>query len=645
MRKWLRRLSSLAVTAALLLSIVQPAYALTEDPTPLIILPGFSGPQLFMDYGEESEQQIWAPSFNGDTIRSVADVVLYALPKLIVDAGGNADDVVKKFGEIVPLLEKMELNPDGSSKYNITASPHGAYNSRWDVMTERGQENLNLQLALTKSMLSVVPANHIYIFANDWRRGQAEGAAALHAFIEEVKADSSHSKVNLMGVSYGGQLAAIYLALYGGESIERIVMQAPAIHGSQIAVDILEDEHFAFDPVVLLDLLAVYLERELSLNQRFGGVTMEQVSDIALQIIRAYIMPMLINFGCYWDVIPPDAYDRLKAQYLDPVDNAEIIRRSDIIHHQIMPNIGETLRSWQAKGVKIAIICGAGEPLIGGNMVSSDRIIDVTSMSGAYTLPLGEGGAAQAKQPICTDPTHTHRSPDGAIDAACCYLPDQTWFFFGQYHGQAAWDSYAHAIYSKWLYTDELQDVYSDPEYPQFRDSCNPSDGIEARFSGSVSGYLTAEDDVLLLKNLSTFELSLLAVSADGIVLDVPLVNRIVIRPGETARLNYEVTLPQQQQVFTLKVDFIRESLAPTTESRSFAFAALPASLPLPAAVRYDTQQGSPAQLEFQPLRSLFIAVSLAGSLIVASVAVGVMYRSKLKPEAEKKRRKKAKAK
>ena len=631
MRVFLRQASVYILAALILLALAAPALGAPGDATPLIILQGYSGPQLFLDYGLETEQQVWSPALDGDSLRSLADVLLEILPKLIVNAGGNADTVVEKFGEITPLLDKLEMNEDGTSKYNLTPCPHGAENSRWDVMKARGQERLNTQRAITESMEAAVPAGRIYVFASDWRRGQAEGAAALHAFIQEVKADAGSGKVNLLGVSYGGQLAAAYLALYGGEDIERVVMHAPAIHGSRLAVDIMENEDFTFDPVLLLEFAAVYLERELSLNQRFGGTTMEQASDIVLRLARTYIKPIFLKFGSFWDVLPPEDYERMKAAYLDPVENAGIIRRSDIIHNEVMPNIGETLRAWQAKGVKIALICGAGSALVGGNMVNSDRIIDTASTTGASVAALGGTEQASAPaSPVCADPAHHHLSPDGTIDASGCYLPEQTWFFFGQYHGQGAWDSWVCDIWTKWLYTDEIQDVYSNPEYPQFRDSCNPSDGIEARFSRSVSGYLAGDEDTVLLKNLSAYDLSVLSVKADGLRLEVPLVNRMVLRPGETAHLHCEGELPTGRRSFTFTVEFIRETLLPAAETRIFAFAAMPGELP--AALRYPPHtDDAAARPLFQPLRTLIAAAALAASLGIASVAVGVMYKGRLR--------------
>jgi pimeloyl-ACP methyl ester carboxylesterase len=319
----------------------------------VIILPGYSGPQLFLDAGLAAERQVWAPQLNGVMLRSIAEVLLTTLPRLLADAGGSAEAVVRKFGELAPMLEMLAMNDDGSSKYNVSPLPCRAADARWDVMLARGQERLNLaQRPTTVSMLDYVPPERVYIFGNDWRLGQVDGARALHAFIQEAKADAGCEKVSLLGVSYGGQLAAAYFTFYGGADIDRAVLHAPAIRGSALTADLLEKPDFAFDPVSLLDLAAVFMQREFSLSQRLKRMRrMEVFSDIAVQVVRAHMLPLAAKFGSFWDIVPPEDYERLKAEYLDPARNAEIIRKSDVIHREMMPNIGETLRRMQRQGV------------------------------------------------------------------------------------------------------------------------------------------------------------------------------------------------------------------------------------------------------------------------------------------------------
>ena len=616
----------LPVACAIAAMSILPAFARTDacgcGQPPVIILQGYSGPQLFLDMGTARERQVWGPQLKGENMRSALEVAFSTLPRLIIDAGGNSDKVIEGLGEVFKGLEKMEMNEDGSSKYNVRAKPHGAYDARWDRMVERGQEKLNNQRYITHSLAEHIPADHIYVFASDWRVSHVQTVDALHAFIQEVKAQSGHEKVSLFGVSYGGQLAAAYFTYYGGADIERAVLHSPAIRGSRLVVDLLENEPFEFDMVSALDLAAVFLQRELSIAQRVPDVSMEQLNDILVRILRTYLQPLVLRFGSLWDLVPPEDYERMKAKYLDPVKNAEIIARADKMHYGMMPKAGETLQKMRREGVKIAVISGYGVPLVSKNRVNSDFIIHVDSITGARTRRLDSGERFDIMQ--------DHISPDGSVDAAGAYLPEQTWFFHRQYHAMAAWDRYASDLYCKWLFTDEIQDIYSSPEFPQFRESCNPSDGLEARFSESVSGYLTAEDDTLLLRNLSKYDISLVSLQAEGLRFEVPMVGRIVIAPGETARLRYDTKLPGVRRRFTLTAEYLRESAVQSKESRAFDFIALPSHEAKPAALRFPTPAQS-APPRFRPARALANAAAAAASLAFAALAAGVMVKGKLR--------------
>ncbi|MDR0532146.1 MAG: lysophospholipase [Oscillospiraceae bacterium] len=643
MKKTNIRAAACILAGLLLLCLASPALAAAvpaSDPTPVIFLPGYSGTQLFLDANTPEELQIWPPSINGRDMRSIFDVVISILPELLKKANGNLDKAVENFGSVMFLLEKISMNEDGTSKYNVGPKLQTAHESRWDVMVQNGLEKLNNQRPTTNTFLEYVSADHIYIFSNDWRMGQADGMARLHQFIQEVKKDSGHDKVSLFGYSYGGQLAASYLTFYGGADIDRVVLHSPAVRGSRLVTDLLEREGFTFDPVRVLSLIEIFMQLELSLDQRLAGVTLEQVNELAVRIVRQYLEPLLLKFGSAWDLIPMDDYERLKALLLDPAKNARIITNCDKIHYEMMPKIGETLRTAQQQGVKIALIVGTGIPLASGNPVESDFIIGVESTAGAAYIPIDEKrGFQKPTGGTCSDPSHRHLSPDGHVDASCAYLPENTWFFNQQYHGQACWDPYAKELYNKFLFTDEIQDIYSDPEFPQFRDSSNPSDGLEARFSGSVSGYLTAADDTLLVTNLSGYEINLLSVTADGLDLVVPMESRIPIAPGQTARLRYETILPAAQRSFSLTLEYIRQSPVPAKGTRTLPFRALPAHETAPHFLRFPASRLQPpslAPLKFRPVRSLAITLALAASLALAALSVSAMRRGKPEPGGRK---------
>ena len=599
--------------------------------SPIVLLPGYSGPQLFVDYGMETEEQIWAIQINGGNTKSLLDWLLEIIPKLIADSGGNKEEAIRKGGALMEqLTEKLWMNEDGSSMYDVTALPRGAHDARWDVMLEQGHRAWNNQKPTTESFIGEgsehTGADHIYFFGSDWRRGVIEIAAQLDAFIQEVKRESGHDKVSLFGISYGGILAATYLTYYGDKGdVDRVVLHSPALDGSILATELLFNEAFAFDVPSMVNLAMAYFQVESSLDKRVKGLDLSLLSEIAVELLRRYLIPMVLRFGSYWDVIPMDQYEAMKARYLDPVANAGIIGQSDRAHYEVMPHISETLLRMQARGVKIANICGYGLPMGSGSDISSDYVIGIGSTSGAALPP------AQ-KERVCDDPGHYHISPDQTLDAACAYLPEHTWFFKGQFHGQAAWDAYAQSLYRKWLFTDELEDIYSDPDYPQFRDSCNPANALEARFSASVCGFLTGSDELLLLKNMSPdHALSVHSVRAEGLDFEVTFFNPILIAPGQTIRLRYATMLPKTRETFTLTVDFTRESAIPSPEERSFSFTILPDAAP--DFLRYDAAAGAGAAertpLRVRPAQTLALLLALGASLALVGGAYGLARRAK----------------
>jgi len=619
----------IAIVLIVLVVLLLPVPVLAEQgscgcgQTPVIILPGYGGSYLFYQPEEGVRQQVWPPVIDGGAVRSIADIALDVLPRLIIDAGGNADHAVERFGDLLFMLDKIELGPDGTSLHPTDTFTGDVRDFRWDVMVERGQQRYTNQQPITESL--DVPHDHIYKFFNDWRLSHVEGASRLHEFIRAVMEDSGHDQVSLFAISHGGQLATAYFHLYGGDYIDRAVLLAPAIQGSTLAIDMFEDENFAFDPASLLEVLMIYIGRETALGPHFHRVHMAQLSDVAVQIARTYLQPIAMNFGSFWDLVPPAHYERLKAALLCPVENARLIEQANVMHHEIMPNVGEIFRRVQEQGTRVSIIAGSGLPLVGGNPINSDYVIEVASTTGARALPVGSETVLPGD--------HLHLSPDGLIDASEAYLPRHTWFFHRQYHGQAAWDVYARELYNLWLFSDEIEDVFSDPRFPQFRDSANAVDGLSVRFSGNVSGFLTAESELLLLRNLSAFEITLLSVTAQGHDFTVPLASRITLRPGETKRLRYETILPDERQQFTLQLEFVRELNVPSRETRQFVFTAIPADEDIPRALRFEGDVIPAVPLRFYPVRVLLIVLALGASLTLASLAVGVIYKKSVSPK------------
>ena len=276
-----------------------------------------------------------------------------------------------------------------------------------------------------------------------------------------------------------------------------------------------------------------YMESEKHFEILGKFLNLRWLQPSILSIAYTHVLPIARYWGGLWDLIPCKDYDRLKAEYLDPVESARLIADSDAYHYDVMPHIGEKLRALQKDGMSLSIICNTGNPLLFCD-VEGDGILTAANVSGAAVATYGKRLDGQSGT-VCTDPTHNHLSPSQTVDASTCYLPENTWFVDGQFHGQCDWDPYTEALMEKLMCTDELPDVYADPAFPQFAFAQSAADRFAVRF-GTGGSYIS--DDTLTLTNLSdTHEVRLIGVTLQGSGLRANLPDKTTLQPGESATL------------------------------------------------------------------------------------------------------------
>ena len=130
-------------------------------------------------------------------------------------------------------------------------------------------------------------------------------------------------------------------------------------------------------------------------------------------------------------------------------------------------------------------------------------------------------------------------SPAMDTDISCGYLPNNTWLIENMFHGMMYKDSYSDDLLEKLLLTDEIEDVNSDPNFPQFHANTSPSSGIWAAFDNSKEGFVSSADTKLTVKNLSTkYKLKIMSVK-NNMGLNFDFANTAVLNPGETAEISF----------------------------------------------------------------------------------------------------------
>ena len=502
---------------------------------------------------------MWNLTADGVVDRLVANIpkLLWGLFKAVVFKRYNTlNDVAATVAE--PVLKKMErltMLPDGSSKYDISV-----YSGRGEVPLSFRKSSRNVYLSAEyKAFMQAY--GRVYVFVADWRYGQLELARQLDEFIGQVKADSGKRQVSLFGFSQGGQTISTYLYLYGDKGdVKKAVMETPAIGGTTFAAAALDEALFDVSVETIIQFGEAYMSSETHLEWLGRLIRFAPLKKAVLSIVYTHVLPIARYWGSLWDLVPAKDYERLKAKYLQDAGCAKLIEASDRYHNEIAPHIGEKLRALQADGMKLSIVCNTGCALLFNGDVESDGILDAANVSGATVAPFGgrldvRGGSQRL-------------SPSMSLDVSTCYLPDNTWFVDGQYHGQCDWDPYTHALLCKLLTEDTLTNVNADPAFPQFAFAQSPADRLNLSFADSGS-FVSASD--LTLTNLSAKKnIRLVSVKINDTNLKVKLPKNPVLSPGERITLSVSGSAPQDARYTPVVVTYVTTDLPLVLRTKTF---------------------------------------------------------------------------
>lgn len=557
---------------------------------PVVMVAGYSSSELALVDEDGNKTRIWGV----DTDSVIARVLdrIYDLGKgLVLTAKGDAEYLGRVVGEeLSEELEYMKVNDDGTSKYNVQVEntaieeTNVAYILENDLPTEYINERKILD-----EIVEYVGAENVFCYTNDWRMSVYDCATGLDSYIEKVKEYTGQEKVNIIAVSHGGQVSAVYLSLFGYKrNVNNAVLTVPATAGAGMAYD-------AISGNVHLDeyTLVKFLQHGFDTEGKYDWFVQAQqlgFLDGVIDAVVPYVHEVLGNWLSMWDFIPTEYYEELKAQKLDPVKNAAIIQKSDMVHYDIMANYHENLQKCINEfGINITIIAGTGVPCVTGLRDNADALIRTVDATGAVCAPYGQrfNDGYTGAGTSCDDPTHDHVSPSFEVDASTAFLPENTWFVEDLYHGMTFHDRYSRSLALKNLLTNEVVNVHSDPDYPQFHASTNRNNAVSLRFSESNENYVTSRNKYLIVKNISeTYPVKITSISFEGCDLVAHTLGINALKPGAEIKIEVTGKLPKVSNVFIqAKVNYEMENndTAPIGE-RVFAFKVMNG-----APVQYDS--------------------------------------------------------
>ncbi len=325
------------------------------------------------------------------------------------------------------------------------------------------------------------PFDHMYYFAYSSFGNHLQLVDELYEFIQMVKAQTGHDKVNLVPLSQGGTLFSGLIEYYPEvvNELHKVILVVPALDGSTIIGDAFNDRFSIDDPEFLyngflenLGLLDEFTARLIEIALRIlPDEVITKVLDAALTTLVEDVMTTSTNM---WVLCPSADYPSAREKYLSTPERAEIRRQTDI-YYQAQLNVKDNILNLVDNGVQVFCFCEYNTPMIDvgatWNSQNADFIIQTDSTSmGAYFANIGETLPEDyvQKNTYCSDPTHNHISPDRVVDASAGLLPDTTFYFDGQRHDLTALNDIILKLALNLIECDDIKDVYSTPEFPQF---------------------------------------------------------------------------------------------------------------------------------------------------------------------------------
>ena len=545
----MKKLLCIIMSAVMLLSLSCTAFAAGEvkgdiSEYPVVIVPGYSSSNLYYGDSLETGETVWGLNFD-----CVIERVLARIAELGIGLGTFAFDDAEYITDVLasemnPLLEKLRCNPDGTSAYELHQDYTDALHKNNAYLIENRTDTMYRQeVEISEEIAQYIGHENIYNFSSDFRMGAESCANELDAFIQSVKEHSGKDKVNLFSLSHGGQVTATYLALFGYKGdVDNAVLTVPAIGGAGIAYDALM-ACVEFDEECLLR----FVENGTMTEENYNWFVKAQplgFVDTLLNTLFPKIFPTIGYWGSLWDFITVDKYEHAKETLLDSEESAGLIEISDRYHYEILPSIPEKLAECIDNGMNISIIAGTGNVVVTGMQENSDGIITTAAATGATCAPFGQRFADGYEQ-INPCNGKDKVSPAMDVDASTAYLPDNTWFVDGLFHGMTYKDNYTRTLMFNLLLTDNITDVYSDPAYPQFKYSTNASHTVHASFKGCDEGFVTGGADTLVVMNTSANStVRIAAIDCDVLDLDFELNPFIDIAPGESIEIPFKGEIP-----------------------------------------------------------------------------------------------------
>ncbi|MBR5427838.1 MAG: hypothetical protein IK118_05775 [Clostridia bacterium] len=571
----MRKLLCVFLAAALAALCLVPAFA-EEAPAqeasvrPVIVIPGICESMLVLDKGTENETRYYQPvTWIFDDVKK--DLIVGAIKALFLFSYKQLTEAgIYLGGESIKLIA---VDEQGRSVNNISPAVVGAAESSYAAIRRNGRWGaVDHGAHIVPFIAERVGDENVFFFCYDWRLGAITLADQLKDFIGEVLAQTGSDKVDIYCNSYGSTITAQYIDTFGGSALGRVLFCSPAWTGSEVFCNLFTESKndFRLNPGPMARIVLRLGMHEWYIESRLNLIPARILKNVGYSMVTELMDRYLMTAPGIWCLCSTKDYDAMKARYLDPEKNSAVIEECDRVQYGVMRHIPEVLEKAQADGVRVSVLMGEGIELAAGRNINGDGLVDTASGTGGECLPLGETFADGR--------TGKHISPANDLDLTNAFLPENTWIVREMTHGQCYWDDDTLELAMKLLLTDDLDNVDSDPAFPQFTDSHSPGDDVSIRLETRRDNFLTPSDGKIratLRSDSLENEIYVTGVTVCGLPYAVsPVSCRLM--PGETKEITLTpLTGSVKAPCFgKINVTYVEKDYIPFAKSRSFLYTA-----------------------------------------------------------------------
>ncbi|MBR2875612.1 MAG: hypothetical protein IKC01_00565 [Clostridia bacterium] len=434
---------------------------------PTIIVPGIGQSKVDL-YSSANERIKCAWPIDIEAKPLVKKLIPSAIGMLITK---NDKPFCKKLKNAVSdAVSALRVNKEGVSTENLHIVD---YDGRSLKNCKPDDKRYIYKMVPMETLAEVIGEDHLYFFAYNSFGQPYETAERLDSYIQNVKKETGHSKVNLIPVSLGGSIATAYFDAYGEKNdVNRVCYFVPAANGSTLIADVFSKNLDLSNPYALLQMFldSDTIKTMEKLLKKLGEATAEHIVEA---LIDGILETFLKNCPGMWAVIPHEKYEEFRDKYISG-EEYKVLRAKTDRFFSAQSNLRQLLKKIESQGTEFFAVCGYGLPLLpiaGTKNLNSDSIVDFKSASlGGTAAAVGEKLPEDYKAVYdgCKNENHNHVSPDGTVDLSTSVFPDSVFCFKKQVHDDTAYNDVALLLCKEILTNEKFTDVYSDERFPQF---------------------------------------------------------------------------------------------------------------------------------------------------------------------------------